>query len=1000
MPSGKQLSFAKGEVSQKERYKAGSVDYQTGLNKLRNMFVRKSGGVANLSGTVPISLAAMDITFQTFFSLNDGGANILATWIPADNERATIVRLADDFYAFKARLVDGQVTPSTGFNYAVIIKVGQFASIVFRDFDSAEDLDSFDLASIKLVDIGDYYTVTPEFDVSTGAGQQRLGLYAISKTAKDPGIFGDGASTLWAVDFLLFRPVGVYSDPSTLSFLGFTQTNIKTEVSYDAAVGYAKDLVRYEITAVSSLTNVEFPVIAYQTAVTTDGGGNDLPDPADITNLLLPYSDASGRLTIKGTLVFTHIGAVNKINIYRSNGIIDALSGTRILSGLVASFNVKPFAADVRLAFTDAGQRDISIGPPIDDSALPNKDNDTFGVRAYHACMYQGRLFAGAVPFYEDSRGAKAGEIHASKISSSLQFTSPLVSRESGAFRFNLPIQDGSVVVSVIDYNGLVAITEKACYAVMGNNGAISPSQTASRTLMQVGGSTTIKPVKSAVGMFYVNSDHSRIIRILHDNQRGHLVTDISSSFEHLLTSELVDIVAISGEEDFVFVLRADGKIIQLTINDSGVVGSSLLDLKIKVKNIAAITKQDIISEVYSSISGKFLREVLYYSGSNEGVWFEGYIPYRDDESLDKEFAIFDGLYYGGFLRDLGYPGYGYQALYAEGPGGTIASSNGAMYANIETTDPGVWVAGTIMDVNIFNFDPKGVERLKFFYFDDEGEEKFMQMYVTSYDAGSIAGATTKAVGVFDLAIPLALQNAWNSVEPNPERYPDIARTTSNFTPQFKDISYSGLVAGSDDRSSFILNSFDMPIYSSTDPTSIIINPDLPTKVPVSIVCDGQIQSSPLNDQHSTVEADVALSFDFGTDPRIQVDYDIALDDYYGLIRLGRPMTSEFETLDIESSDNRTLTSGNKLISSCGVAFYNSRGGEIGTTEGDTLEQMSPIGFRDEDDFGKVTPFYSGVKTVPVNNNYNQGGRIYIKNVDPVALTILSVYPKGVTSGD
>ena len=338
--------------------------------------------------------------------------------------------------------------------------------------------------------------------------------------------------------------------------------------------------------------------------------------------------------------------------------------------------------------------------------------------------------------------------------------------------------------------------------------------------------------------------------------------------------------------------------------------------------------------------------------------------------------------------------------LFAEGPGGTIASSDGAMYANIETTDPGVWVAGTTMGVNIFNFDPKGVERLKFFYFDDDGEEKFMQMYVTSYVAGSIVGATTKALGVFDQDIPLALQNAWNSLAPNPEKFPDIARTTSWFTPQFKEIVYSGLVAGSGDRSSFILNSFDLPIYNSSDPTDIVINPDLPTKVPVSIVCDGQIQSSPLNDEHNTVEADVALTFDFLTDPRIQVDYAISLDDYYGLIRLGRPMTSEFETLDIESSDNRTLTSGNKLITSCGVAFYNSRGGEIGTIEGDQLDQMSPIGFRDEDDFGKVTPYFSGVKTVPVNNNYNQGGRIYIKNVDPVALTILSVYPKGVTSGD
>lgn len=995
MSSGKQVSFAKGEVSQKERYKADSVNYQTGLNKLRNMFVRKSGGVSNLSGTIPLSLAAMDVTFLDFFSLKSAAVRKLSCWIPADNEKATIVRLADDIYAFKAKLEDGQTTPAVGFDYAVILKFG-YKDIVFRDFGSSEELDSFDLAQVKLIDIGDYYTVTPEFDVTTGAGQQRLGLYSVLKTAKDSGLFGDGASGLMTIDFLLIRPVGVYAEKP---LLGFTETNIKTDTTYDTAVGYAKDLVRYEITGVSSLTNVEFPIIGYQTTVTTDVNGNDVADPADETNLLLPYSDASGRLTIKGTLVFTYVGAVRKINVYRSNGIVDTNSKTKLISGLVASFNTEPYSSGVRLAFTDAGQRDMSVGPPIDDSLIPYKDDDTFGVRAYHACMYQSRLLTGAVPFYEDSRGAKAGEIHASKLGSSLQFTSPLISKESGSFRFSLPTEDGSAVVSVIDYYGLIAITEKACYLVTGSEGMISPSKTASIPLMQVGGSTTIKPVKSAIGMFYVNSEHSRLMAILHDNQRGHMVTDISTAFEHLLTSEIVDIVAISGEEDFVFALRADGKIIQLTVTTSGIVGASLLDLKIKVKNIDVITKSDVISEEYSSISGKYLREVLYYSGSHKGMWFEGYIPYRDDESLDKEFAIFDGIYYGGHLRDLGYPGYGYQALYAEGPGGTIASSDGAMYANIETTDPGVWAGGTIMGVNIFNFDPKGVDGLKFFYLDSEGKEKFMLMYVTSYVAGTIAGATTKAVGVFDADIPLELQNAWSSVAPDPEKYSDIARITSQFVPLFKTISHSGLVAGSNDRSSFILNSFDLPIYSGTN-NLIVINPDLPTSVPVSIVCDSQIQSSPLNAAHNTVEADVALTFEFLTDPRIQVDYTIELDDYYGMIRLGRPIVSEFETLDVEASDNRTLTSGNKLITSCGLAFYNSRGGEIGTVEGDKTGQMEAIGFRDEDDFSKVLPLFSGVKTVPINNNYNQNGRIYIKNVDPVALTILSVYPKGVTSGD
>ena len=50
MASGKQLSFAFGEVSPSLRFRVDASFYSQALSKLSNAYVRKSGGVSNRSG--------------------------------------------------------------------------------------------------------------------------------------------------------------------------------------------------------------------------------------------------------------------------------------------------------------------------------------------------------------------------------------------------------------------------------------------------------------------------------------------------------------------------------------------------------------------------------------------------------------------------------------------------------------------------------------------------------------------------------------------------------------------------------------------------------------------------------------------------------------------------------------------------------------------------------------------------------------------------------------
>lgn len=982
MAAGKQVSFAKGEVSQKERYKSETINYQTGLNKLRNMYVRKGGGVSNISGSI---LETTDNFFALSNLFKSPGGN-LKCWFPSYGERTT-VKIMGDFTFYKVKLPVGGTVGAAGIEYAVMLSY--YSRIYwYRTFETLDELDSFDLNQIDMIDSGTYYIITPEFSAYnyTSVGSIRLGLHYIltefGSTAGDTESSIDIASGV--------KQVGYINKARLIDWY-------HTQEAFYGATGVSLNPVSYDLFEVDREFGVESLVSNKQSTVGRTPTGQTVLAPFDLTNIVEPYSDSLASIIGHGTVKYTSTEGISRINVYRSS---DMSSNSEItpISGLVASFNIAYSASGTSIEYTDASQLDISVGPPTDYSMIAPPERTilgSVGVRSLSACMYQGRLFAGAIPFSALDRGAKAGEVFASKIGAPIQFTSPQISRDAEAFRFSIPTEDNSVVVSVVEYHSLIVISEKACYAITGSSGIVTPSSINPKTLVKIGGSSTIKPVKSSQSMYYVNSDHSRVIKISFNEQYGYAAEDISTSFEHLLDIELVDMKVISGNEDHLYILRADGKIIQLTINDGNIEGCSLLDLGVWVAWLSVSSRSDIIDRDKVTIEGRYLREVLSFGAFHNGSMYTGYIPFRVDNSLFDEFAIFDGAYYGGYLKNYGPTGYGYVSINAEGPTGSIVTATGAMYSNIETNIIDTWTSGTSMNVNIFNFDPKGSTRIRFFYTDGD-EEKSILMYVSSYSAATIAGATTMAVGTFDQDIPEALQNVWLSATPTPETSPSKSIASSRFQPLFNSISLSG-------DSGFypgILNSFSEDIYYIDSVGDLVLNSSLPATVPLSIVADGEVLSSPLNPNKNTIEASVSLIHSgVNTDP-IVISGSIELPEYYGLIRFGRPITSEFETLDIEATGERTLTSGNKLVTSVGMALYNTRGGFAGTTEGDDLGQLSEMQFRKDGDLSKVLPFFSGVKEQPINNNYNDNGRVYIKNVDPVAITILSVYPKGVSSGD
>ena len=119
---------------------------------------------------------------------------------------------------------------------------------------------------------------------------------------------------------------------------------------------------------------------------------------------------------------------------------------------------------------------------------------------------------------------------------------------------------------------------------------------------------------------------------------------------------------------------------------------------------------------------------------------------------------------------------------------------------------------------------------------------------------------------------------------------------------------------------------------------------------------------------------------------------EITLDRSSTKVKVGLPYTSLLQTMRIDAgSQNGTSQSKTKRIYEITARLYESIGVEIGPD----LDNMERIPFRssaNEMDSG-ITVF-TGDKEIEFRGNYETDGFIFVRQVQPLPLTILSLYPK------
>ena len=109
----------------------------------------------------------------------------------------------------------------------------------------------------------------------------------------------------------------------------------------------------------------------------------------------------------------------------------------------------------------------------------------------------------------------------------------------------------------------------------------------------------------------------------------------------------------------------------------------------------------------------------------------------------------------------------------------------------------------------------------------------------------------------------------------------------------------------------------------------------------------------------------------------------------YGRIHFGLRYISEIETLDIESQ-TATIQGVFKSFSEVIIRFHNSRGLLIAPGGSTSFEELSQ---RTTEPLGDPIRLKTGDVTIPLVNEWDTGGRLKIRQKDPLPLGILAVIP-------
>lgn len=115
----------------------------------------------------------------------------------------------------------------------------------------------------------------------------------------------------------------------------------------------------------------------------------------------------------------------------------------------------------------------------------------------------------------------------------------------------------------------------------------------------------------------------------------------------------------------------------------------------------------------------------------------------------------------------------------------------------------------------------------------------------------------------------------------------------------------------------------------------------------------------------------------------------ITLPRPYTVIHVGLPITADFETLDLENAEGESITPKKKKVTKVTLRLDASRGGFWGPD----ADHLSELKQRSTEAWDEPIALQSGPVTKNIEATWNSNGRIFVRQLDPLPLSILSAHP-------
>lgn len=153
----------------------------------------------------------------------------------------------------------------------------------------------------------------------------------------------------------------------------------------------------------------------------------------------------------------------------------------------------------------------------------------------------------------------------------------------------------------------------------------------------------------------------------------------------------------------------------------------------------------------------------------------------------------------------------------------------------------------------------------------------------------------------------------------------------------------------------------------------------------VSIFADGYVVANPNNAAYDMVSVE---------------NGSITLSRCYSVIHIGLPITSDLETLNIDTANGETISDKKNLVQKVTIFVENSRGIWAGSSPPpdeatDFLGGLSEVKVRSFEGYDSPVDLVTGTMDVIIQSHWNSNGRVFIRQTDPVPLSVLAIVPAG-----